>query len=234
MGKVILVSAVKNELDDIISFLGGKWEKDQAVFTYKRIPFTAIISGIGLVNSAMRLTQCLSVETKDISEIWMVGSCGSYDPSIARGDVIVASEEINGDLGIQGKDGWESPENFGFNFLKTKDNSYIHRYPCSTPEFPNPAGDYKAYVGPLLSLSTVSGSFARAKILYNRFMALGENMEGAAAAQVAAYFGKSFIEIRGVSNKAGDRDKANWNFPLALRNSQEVALQILLKFYNLE
>ena len=245
MEKIILASATKDELDYLVSYLGGKWEEDRAIFSYKGMSFIAILTGIGLINAAMKLT--LFLNDKDISAIWMLGSCGSYSPDINIGDVIIASEEINADLGIQGREGWESPENFGFHLLKTKKGSYIHRYPCLVPKNPkfkiqnsklldhlNLKGNFKVHVGPVLSLSTVNGSHEQANILYNRFKALGENMEGAAAAQVAAYFEKTFIEIRGVSNIAGDRNKANWNFPLALRNSQEVGLQILLKFYNLE
>jgi futalosine hydrolase len=51
-------------------------------------------------------------------------------------------------------------------------------------------------------------------------------MEGAAIAQVCAIYKIPMLEIRGISNIAGERDKRKWNLDLASENCQELVLKI--------
>ncbi len=68
---------------------------------------------------------------------------------------------------------------------------------------------------------------ARAKELEERYHALCENMEGAAAAQVAELHGAPWLEVRGISNIVEDRDLKKWDIPRAAQNVQQAVLQIL-------
>ncbi len=47
-------------------------------------------------------------------------------------------------------------------------------------------------------------------------------MEGAAAAHVAALYQVPMVEIRAASNRVGDRDKARWDIPAAVRTVAEI------------
>jgi futalosine hydrolase len=62
-----------------------------------------------------------------------------------------------------------------------------------------------------------------------RFNAICENMEGAAAAHVCAMYGIPMVEIRGISNIAGNRDRKKWDLKLAAENCQRVVLEFLKK-----
>ena len=63
--------------------------------------------------------------------------------------------------------------------------------------------------------------------LEKRFKAICENIEGAAIAQVCAIYKIPMLEIRGISNIVGERDKRKWNLGLASENSQKLLMKLL-------
>jgi futalosine hydrolase len=82
--------------------------------------------------------------------------------------------------------------------------------------------------GPFVTVSTCSGTSARGEELAGRFSgAICENMEGAAAAQVALMYGVEGLEIRGVSNLGEDRDLSRWNISLAVERAQQFVLKYI-------
>jgi futalosine hydrolase len=52
-------------------------------------------------------------------------------------------------------------------------------------------------------------------------------MEGAAVAQVCLRYQVVFLELRGLSNWAGDRNKKRWQLERALDNCQKAVLYLL-------
>ena len=72
-------------------------------------------------------------------------------------------------------------------------------------------------VGTVLTVSTVTGSTARADELRARHpRALAEAMEGFGVAEAAGAHGVPALEIRAVSNPVGPRDRAAWRIGDAL------------------
>ncbi|MBI5189367.1 MAG: hypothetical protein HZA22_01640 [Nitrospirae bacterium] len=86
---------------------------------------------------------------------------------------------------------------------------------------------FKVISGPFLTVSTISGTAARGAELFARYGALCENMEGAAAAQVAALYGVPFVEVRGISNMVEDRNRNAWDIPSATANCAVVIERIV-------
>jgi futalosine hydrolase len=78
--------------------------------------------------------------------------------------------------------------------------------------------------GRFVTVSTCTGTKRRALELVKRFGAICENMEGAAIAHVCKRYGIPMIEIRGISNVVEDRNKREWDIPLAAENCQRAAL----------
>jgi futalosine hydrolase len=52
-------------------------------------------------------------------------------------------------------------------------------------------------------------------------------MEGAALHYACILEGVPFIQIRGISNKVGERDKTKWKIPAAIQSSNELVEKIL-------
>lgn len=222
MLKILLISAVDQEITDLVHKCSQEQHHLYSRFTYReKWEVNAVTCGVGMINAAMVTGAYLDRYKYD--EVWMVGCCGGYDKPI--GDVIIATEEINADLGIQEENTWVSPENFPFPIVKGQKQDYSNRFPCYQYDAINKEY-FDVHYGTLLSTSTVSGSFQHAEKLQNRFNAIGESMEGAAVAQVCAYYGIKFIEVRGISNKAGERCKSNWDFSSAWKNSQAIVFSL--------
>ncbi|ONH31835.1 futalosine hydrolase [Protofrankia sp. BMG5.30] len=70
--------------------------------------------------------------------------------------------------------------------------------------------------GPVLTVSTITGTERRAAALALRFGPAAEAMEGYAVAVATAVYGTPFAEIRAISNTVGRRDRASWDVSGAL------------------
>ena len=57
--------------------------------------------------------------------------------------------------------------------------------------------------------------------------ALAEDMEGFAVATACVIHSVPWVIVRGISNKAGDRDKENWQADRALQKTAERVSEIL-------
>jgi futalosine hydrolase len=83
------------------------------------------------------------------------------------------------------------------------------------------------FAGAFVTSSTVTGTDAEARAIMQRWGALAESMEGAAAAQVCALFGVPFLEVRGISNAVGDRDRSKWQVERAAEAAGWAAVTLL-------
>ena len=113
------------------------------------------------------------------------------------------------DLGAQTPDGFVPVAELGFGTL---------RAPAAAADSPAPwRGPLSAAYGPVLTVSTVTGSAERAAELAARHPgAVAEAMEGFGVAEAAAAAGVPVLEIRAVSNAVGPRDRAAWRIGDAL------------------
>ena len=63
-------------------------------------------------------------------------------------------------------------------------------------------------------------------MLSERWGALAESMEGAAAAHICSIYRAPFLEVRGISNTITDRDRASWEVERAIAVAGRAALAI--------
>jgi futalosine hydrolase len=82
-----------------------------------------------------------------------------------------------------------------------------------------PLGDA---TGPIATVSTCSGTDARARWVRERTGALAESMEGAAIALVGVRLGVPAAELRVISNTTGDRAAQTWDMDGALHRLKNV------------
>ena len=123
------------------------------------------------------------------------GVGGAYPSSgAAVGDVALAQVEIAGDEGVLTHEGFKDTEYIGIPLLKTATSVIFTTYPASEPLLKqalhtlatsSEPGRTGVHYGPFVTLSTCTGTSARARELEERYHGLCENMEGAAVAQVA-------------------------------------------------
>ncbi len=198
-------------------------------------PILLCVGGMGKVNAAHAATLLLTRFTAKALLIFGIG--GAYPSSGAQvGDVALAKEEIAGDEGVLTNDGFKDTEYIGIPLLKTASSIIYSTYPAAEPLvkrslkslLAQPTGDKNTvHVGSCVTLSTCTGTAARARELEERHHGLCENMEGAAAAQVAELHGVPWLEVRGISNMVEDRDLTKWDIPRAAQAVQQAVLRIV-------
>jgi len=189
--------------------------------------------GMGKVNAAHAATLMITQARPEALIIFGIG--GAYPSSGAKvGDIAVAREEIAGDEGVLTHEGFKDTQYIGIPLLKMAASGIYNNYPASEHLLQQALGTLTAgwpagavHAGSFVTLSTCTGTRERARELEQRYGALCENMEGAAAAHVAISHGIPWLEVRGISNIVEDRDLASWDIPGAARAAQLAVIQIL-------
>lgn len=204
-----------------------------------------IEGGVAQVNTAAALT--LALARHEPTVILQFGVGGAYVRSgLEVGDIAIATEECYGDAGVLTPEGWMDLEEMGFPMLPAQTDSHggmrkeplYNRIPLdaeraehirqcleSGPEGMS-AGQIAA--GPFVTVQQCSGVQAVGDTLAARYGGICENMEGAAAAHVAAANRIPFVEIRGISNHVVDRDLSHWDLPLAIRRCHQ-AVELIVE-----
>ena len=185
------------------------------------------VTGPGPVNTAMALT---AVMEKALPALAIQTGCGGgfAQTGINKGDVVVATEMIDVQSGVEPADPADIVDALPFPVLKTSAGEITNRYPadisladtaCRAARNAPLATGCGGAMGPIGSVVTITATDRRAQALFDRFGLCMEAMEGAAAAHVCLHYGVPFLEIRGASNIAGRRDRAEWDIPLAATNA---------------
>jgi futalosine hydrolase len=191
------------------------------------------IGGMGKVNAAHTAT--LAITRYEPAALIVFGIGGAYPSGRARvGDIAIARKEIAGDEGVLTHEGFKDTEYIGIPLLKTAASGIYNTYPAdpalvdraSAALASRPAAG-NAHIGDFVTLSTCTGTLERARELEQRYNALCENMEGAAAAHVAMAHGTPWLEVRGISNIVEDRDFLKWDIPRAAREAQHAVIRII-------
>ncbi len=189
------------------------------------------VGGMGKANAAHAATILLTRYHPRAFVIFGVG--GAYPASgAAIGDLALATEEIAGDEGVLTSEGFRDTAYIGIPLLKTAHGEIYNTYPAPESLLKQTTrvlggGQGHAHVGSFVTVSTCTGTIARARELEARYKGLCENMEGAAAAHVAVCHNVPWLEVRGISNIVEDRDLTKWNIPKAAEAVQKAVIQIL-------
>ena len=205
----------------------------------ERLRVQVMVSGVGPVAAALATQRALLAAPYALAISAGIG--GAYPASgLQAGDLAVSSRIIQADLGA-----WDDGQFLDFTALGLS----VLPGPLESPEpHADPdvqAGHFPAWekaaqvaarggarLGPLLTLGSVTGDHGAARHLQARHPgALTEGMEGAGVAHAALLAGVPSLEVRGVSNPVGPRDRAAWRIPQALaatRRGVEAALLTLL------
>ncbi|MBI4824838.1 MAG: futalosine hydrolase [Nitrospirae bacterium] len=187
-------------------------------------------TGIGKVNAALSAAALL--ENFTIKLIVNTGIGGAYPNSgLKAGDIAIAAKEIYGDEGVMTSRGNEGLKKIGIPLVEIGKRQYFNEFPLNKNLFNTAAGMAlritQIKTGNFVTVSAATATHELALQLEKKFHALCENMEGAAVAHVCTVYGISMLELRGISNIAGIRDKRKWNIKLAAENCQKAVLEII-------
>ena len=176
-----------------------------------------VVSGIGPAAAAAATATALALGAYDAA--LSVGICGAFRGTAEPGDTVVATEFVAADLGA------DSPTGFlTLGALGWADDT-VPVDPALLSTVVGRLGE--VVTGPLLTVSTVTGTRARADELAARYGGVGEAMEGWGVLAAASPHGVAVLEVRTVSNLIGDRDPSTWDFAGAFDALARVGTQLL-------
>ncbi|MFC5471378.1 futalosine hydrolase [Cohnella suwonensis] len=202
MDKIILVlTAVEAEKEAVVRGLRGDSR------------FVTIAAGVGPAAAAVTAASALARDPGRYRLVVSAGIAGGFAGQVPVGSVVVASESVAADLGAETPDGFVSVDELGFGSSRLPvDGAMAARLTEKLRE-----SGIGVRLGPVLTLSTVTGTAATAAELAERYPgAAAEAMEGYGIAEAARRFDVPFLEIRAVSNAVGPRDRSAWRMGDAL------------------
>ncbi len=177
-------------------FFVPTYREKEGIFRGLNVPVEVV--GMGKVDAAFRTALIFAKNKYDLAVLCGVGG-GYYESGINIGDIVIAEEEVLIDEGVRYKE----------NLAPLSD--YFPRYKLETFNLPYKKGVFN-------TVSSVSGDRETAHLYYNLSKAICENMEGGSVAHVCSFFKIPLLEIRVISNYAGDR-RFNWNTLEVLRDA---------------
>ncbi|NTY01590.1 futalosine hydrolase [Deinococcus sp. JMULE3] len=208
---------------DVLIVVATSGEADRL----RDLPARVIVSGVGPVAAALATTHALMHAPARL--VISAGIGGAYPGAhLHPGDLAVSSVMIQADLGAWDDDTFLPLTGLGLSVLPHAPHDAT--FPAWTGAG-TVADRASAALGPALTLSGVTGSSAQAQALERRYPgALCEGMEGAGIAHAALLAGVPALEIRGISNPVGPRDRSAWRIPEALaatRRGVQAALAVM-------
>lgn len=191
-------------------------------------------SGVGKANAAA--AAALLLDRLQPEAVLCFGCAGAYQSSGLRvGDLILATEEVYGDEGASVADGFLDMQALGLPLAERGSEQWFNRFPADPELLAHGqrligkalGAGQRMVCGPLVTVSACSGTTAAGNLLAARTDGAGENMEGAAVAQLCARFDVPFFEVRGISNLVEDRDLSRWDLPAAAAAAQQAVRTVL-------
>ena len=170
-----------------------------------------LITGIGIASTTFHLTKQLLSGKYDL--VIQAGIAGTFTGALLPGDVVIVKKDTFGDLGIYENNkfhtlfetGLESGDKFPF------ENGWLNNY--------NPVINTLSLTGVTgITVNTISESLKNKQQLEQKFHSEIESMEGAVLHYVCLQMRIPFLQIRGISNQVGVRDKSKWQITLAIKN----------------
>lgn len=166
--------------------------------------------------------------------------CGGAYPhaGLKIGDLALADTEIFGDEGVATRHGFDDLETMGLP-MRRADEPFFNNWPTD-PRLQDWAqnalldhsgrAERKLVKGPFVTVSTCTGTTARAMEIAARTGGICENMEGAAVALACRQLAIPLLEIRGISNLVEDRDTGRWDLTAGMTAAQEAVINLIGKW----
>ncbi|WP_301922003.1 futalosine hydrolase [Ferruginibacter sp.] len=203
---ILLVAATKFEIEPTLLLLG----KPQNKFNNHNIE--VLITGVGQVNTTYFLTQNLL--NKKPGLVIQAGIAGTFSKQVLLGQTVLIKQDTFGDTGMEEKQHFTTLFDAGF----AKKNDYPFNDGWLVNDTTKLFDKLSLHVVKGITINKISDSLFQRQQLVQHFNPATESMEGAAFHYVCLQQKLCFIQIRGISNSVGERDKSKWAMKDAILN----------------
>lgn len=221
---LLIVSATYLEIEPLLLLFSKEKTINQKLtrYTYKDHVIDVLIPGVGMTCTAYWMGKTLHATTYDAA--LNLGLAGSFDENIAIGTVVNVSSDHIAELGAE--DGEAFLSLIDMDLIMDEDfvlnNGEMENTICIENEIIQALKPAKA-----ITVNTTHGDNQSIDKIKNLFYPDIESMEGAAFFYACLLEGITCAQIRSISNKVEQRNKDNWDIPLAVKNLCTTALQII-------
>jgi futalosine hydrolase len=226
---LLIVSATHFEIRPFLEKLSFEKKQSEQLTTYKYkdIRIDALITGLGMVPTAFYLGKYLTDQPCDF--VINAGVAGTFDHNIPLGSVVNVVEDCIPELGAE--DGQKFLSIFDLGFYDPDTPPYTAgKLVC--PEISHLDKINHQIINKLqkvrgITSNTIRGDYESIEKIKRLAPVEIESMEGAAFFFSCLTAGIPCLQIRAISNRIEERDKAKWDLTNALKHLNKTLLQII-------
>lgn len=205
--RVLLAAATEFEVKGVIEEISDLHSKRSTQ------NLQLLITGVGMVATAFALGQHLASNQYDLAI--NLGIAGSFDRSIALGEVVEVVEDRFSELGAEDDEALLTIDELGF-------GESIFSASASASDYGSELKKVKA-----ITVNTIHGNEINIQKLTDRLDVQLESMEGAAFFYACKQAGVPCLQIRAVSNYVEKRNRDAWQIGMAIKNLNTFVADLL-------
>ncbi|MFN6374396.1 MAG: futalosine hydrolase [Chitinophagia bacterium] len=209
--RILIVAATEAELMPLHS----------ALMPNEQLSIEMLITGVGLLSSGLSLMRKCYALQPDLAIL--TGIAGSFDDELTTGNAVVIRNEQIGDLGVE--------ESGSFHNIFKMGLSNPDSFPFQRGVLTNPhdilCNRTALKLVDAVSVNEISTDPVRINYYRDQLGVSVESMEGAAFHQVCLEMNIPFVQIRGISNSVGDRNKSHWKIQEAIYSSTNAVITLI-------
>ena len=179
------------------------------------------VTGVGAISTVYHLMELLKKEKYDL--MVQVGIAGSFKNELSLGTAVNIEKEVLAEMGVQ--------ENNEYRDIFSLNLANRNEWPFTDGALLNPYQDLLSKTSLINTTAVTNNAISTDVIIIdrykNKYMASIESMEGAAFHYVGIMQSIPFIQIRGLSNYVGERNKQHWKIKEALHAASEACQHLL-------
>ncbi len=179
------------------------------------------ITGVGPIATTQFLEKNINAKKPDL--IIQIGIAGAINDQIDIGSSVAVKEEMISDMGVWEADGYKDIFDMGFADRNT--------FPYQHGKLVNPhqllLAQSKLPLVKGFGVNEISTSPEKISLLKHHYNVDIESMEGNAFHYVCLMNKIPFIQLRGISNYVGDRDKSRWKIKESLQTTYDACMTLL-------
>jgi futalosine hydrolase len=204
---------------EIAPFLDHYRNSGQPAFAGRNLD--VLITGIGLTATTYSLTRHFSLKRPGL--VIQAGVAGCFDKNIPLGTVVTVKQDRIADEGVV--------EMKKLQTLSSLDLVSPDQFPYKKGWLVNPGKEIikKNKLKPVkaISVNQISTDKQMIRLYETSFQPVIETMEGAALHYVCLSEKIPFLQLRGISNYTGERNKTKWNMKDAISNLNKELIRLL-------
>jgi futalosine hydrolase len=191
---------------------------------FERQEVDVLISGPGLMTATHSLTRQIGLKKPDL--VIQAGIAGCFNKNMPLGSIVAVKQEVVADEGVVEEKKFKTL--FDLKLVKGTQFPYKNGWLVNPNASKLIKGNgFKVVNG--VTVNQITTDPRKAKEYVSRYKAVVESMEGAALHYVCLQSGISFLQLRGVSNYIGERNKAKWDFQKPIQNLNKALITMLEK-----